>query len=298
MERASDVSRARGATVENVVTEWSVDSHAFMRDSGREDSRNFEICRRARNAEYSASLKGFHGTLRCADHAEFAKYTRARLSSLRILATESFAAERRNHRWKAQRALHSYLARLCDRLFDRTSTLYGRQARSSAASMSTQERAELRRKLKETMLRRKERGKAKTVVFFGDGTFSAGGRGHASTPKKKILTLLCTRGSTVLLDEYRTSKICPCGLRLDDDRQTTKAHNASKGRIRLRCHKTTGSTESSPVFTSCSVLDALYERGLPADRDILAVINMLKCGLSALQGCARPVHLCRENTRR
>ena len=73
-------------------------------------------------------------------------------------------------------------------------------------------------------------------------------------------------GLTFLLDEYKTSKMCPCG---HDELKTTG--------YRFRAHKSDGAA---------------------CDRDALASLNMVSCALCALAGRTRPEHLCRSKCMR
>ena len=93
-------------------------------------------------------------------------------------------------------------------------------------SMTASEREELRRRLMEV---RRQRREAPTVVFFGDASYGPSMRGHNAIPKKGLLRELCHRGLTFLLDEYKTSKMCPCG---HDELKTTG--------YRFRAHKSDG----------------------------------------------------------
>ena len=120
---------------------------------------------------------------------------------------------------------------------------------------------------------RKERRLRPTVVFFGDASYGPTMRGHNAIPKKGILRELCHRGLTFLLDEHKTSKMCPCG---QDELKTTHG--------RLRAHKSDGGV--------CSVL--AHSSTTDCDRDALASLNMLRCALCALRGKNRPSHLCRS----
>ena len=90
---------------------------------------------------------------------------------------------------------------------------------------------------------------------------------------KNLLRELCHRGLTVLLDEYKTSKMCPCG---HDELKTTG--------YRFRAHKGDGA--------ACPLLTRLGARS--CDRDALASLNMVSCALCALGGRTRPEHLCRS----
>ena len=109
----------------------------------------------------------------------------------------------------------------------------------------------------------RERIWCRTVVFFGDASYGPSMRGHHAIPKKGILRELCHRGLTILLDECKTSKKCPCG---HDELKTTAN--------RLRAHKGDGAV--CPFRTR---LDAWS-----CDRDALASLNMVSCALCALGG--------------
>lgn len=99
-------------------------------------------------------------------------------------------------------------------------------------------------------------------------------------PKKKLLHELAVRGITVLLDEYNTSKYCPCGTELTNLCSQTKQNHETK---RVRVHKTDGDA-------SCAIL------ALRDDRDELATINMLLIALSTLKGQEWPNHLRRPTS--
>jgi hypothetical protein len=86
----------------------------------------------------------------------------------------------------------------------------GKIPRFKYGELTSEKRAEL---TEELHLRRRLKASSQSrqrVVFFGDGSFSSSMRGSASIPKKEFLRLLVVRGPTVLLDEFRTSKMCPC----------------------------------------------------------------------------------------
>ena len=133
--------------------------------------------------------------------------------------------------------------------------------------MTASEREELRRRLMEV---RRQRMEVPTAVFFGDASYGPSMRGHNAIPKKGLLRELCHRGLTFLLDEYKTSKMCPCG---HDELKTTG--------YRFRAHKGDGAV--CPLLTR-----------LGAKSCALASLNMVSCALCALTGRTRPEHLCRS----
>ena len=101
-------------------------------------------------------------------------------------------------------------------------------------------------------------------------------RGNPSIPKKKLLKRLAVRTVTVLLDEYRTSKWCPCGA--DELVDSSVASNNDGKRVRV--HKTDGGV--------CSLLMRVN------DRDETAVVNMALGVQSSIRQRSWPEHLCRE----
>ena len=125
--------------------------------------------------------------------------------------------------------------------------------------------------------KRSERLGRKHIVLFGDGMFQHQ-KGHIPIPKKTIVKALAVRGLTFLVDEFNTSKMCPCGqCALCDDITTSEG-------ARLRCHEANGPE-------SCCVRDAIGQSNM--ERDMLAVINICHCGACGLQKKDRPPWLCR-----
>ena len=100
-------------------------------------------------------------------------------------------------------------------------------------------------------------------------------------PKKRLAKILATKGLTIMLDEFYTSRQCTCGISELQDNSNIQ-DNAN---CRPRCHKTVGL--DGPCCVECS----LGEEKM--DRDVLAIINFLLCIVAALKGQARPTHLCR-----
>lgn len=240
-----------------------------MNDSGRMHGRRMEN-RRREGTPYGIALQTLRETGgRKSATARYTKYMHAMLESLSVRATELVSKRRSSHRWKQKRSMMRFISRLCDRLFNRTSLRVGKSQEAHEPIDETK-RKELHARLNALKERRRS---MPTVVFFGDGSFGPTMRGHNSIPKKAILRELCHRGVTVLLDEYKTSKVCPCG---QDELITTTG--------RLRAHKSDGAI--------CSLINNLSNEA--NDRDALASLNMISCALCALNGRDRPHHLCRS----
>ena len=119
------------------------------------------------------------------------------------------------------------------------------------------------------------------VAFMGDGTFGHH-KGHAPVPKKKLAKVLATKGVTLMLDEFYTSRECPCG----DSKLVDNLQFSPNANCRPRCHETVG-----PGGPCC--VEHSLGGGQKMDRDVLAIVNFLLCASAALKGGARPRHLCR-----
>ena len=117
----------------------------------------------------------------------------------------------------------------------------------------------------------------KKAVFFGDGSFSSCARGSCPIAKKMFLKLSSARGVTIYTDEFKTSKMCPCGT--DELITITGSDKCS----RIRCHKTLSTESTCPLGRSN---DARF------DRDELATYNMLHCAQNALRGLWRRTRVC------
>ncbi len=250
---------------------WHVTEEEWMRESGRSRAQAAERRRRDGTA-YGRALESLADVgRRKSVTATFAEYVGAMLRTLSVRAAELTSVGRSAARWQQKRCLARFVGRLCDRLFDRTST------RPQKWREATPVEAEAREALRHRLLQlRRQRRETPTVVFFGDASYGPSMRGHNAIPKKGLLRELCHRGLTFLLDEYRTSKTCPCG---HDELKTTSG--------RLRAHKSDGAV--------CPLLSRL---GTTCDRDVLASLNMVSCALCALSGRQRPEHLCRPVCRR
>ena len=65
------------------------------------------------------------------------------------------------------------------------------------------------------------------IVFFGNGSFSPGGSGYASVPRKPFIKELGARRvqcPTIITNEFRTSKISPISFQLLKTNKRTKKH--------------------------------------------------------------------------
>ena len=144
-----------------------------MRESGRKRTQERERKRRE-GTRYGEAIEAVAaaGRRRSVTSA-FAEYATEMLATLTARATELLSVARSAARWQQKRCLSRFIGRLCDRLFDRTSTRPNKNATASDAAT----RVEQRRRLMELRQRRQQ---MPTVVFFGDATYGPTMRGHPS----------------------------------------------------------------------------------------------------------------------
>jgi hypothetical protein len=253
-------------SVANVLTgdgrQWHMTHDEWMSSSGRLKLQESETRRRKVSHAYENALDHISTTRkRTANPTTFRSYCRVVTKEFDTLRRELTHIGRSHIRWQADRALQRFIARVANRMFRNESCRLHRH------DVLPERRTELRRRLKEVCDRAE-----KTVVFFGDGTFKSSMKGKQSVPKKKLIKVLAATGVTVLLGEYNTSKMCPCGT---DELITPSSSN---GR-RVRVHKTTGDR--------CSVLKVVD------NRDEVSTVQFGCAALRTLVGECWPAHLCR-----
>jgi hypothetical protein len=258
------------------ATSWHVDERTWMERSGRRSHADAEGRRRRKNEGYSIALEALCATRRrCSDAQAFGAFASAAMATLAQRARELQDVGRVLCNWKHRRRLQSFLDRVADMAFDRQTCRPSRVSRGYHALENATNRDELLAQLR--IARAQKRGE-KRVVFFGDGTFASSRRGCPSIPKKRLLKQLGTRGLTFLLDEYNTSKCCPCGQ--DELKDAGSSHEEGRECERVRVHKTCGG--------ACGVLQRCR------DRDALATLNMLQAAVAAVQHHSWPEHLQRS----
>jgi hypothetical protein len=104
----------------------------------------------------------------------------------------------------------------------------------------------------------------KTIILFGNGSFCCGGKGYACVPKKKLIRDLAVRAPVVLVNEFRTSKLCPFDYKEVID--TVKSSIKNENRIR-----------------QCSTVNETFSKcPLCHDRDSIGAVNITQKGINEL----------------
>ena len=247
---------------------WHITQDELMDQSGRGSSRKKEHVRRLVNKAYATAIDSFSTTRgQSADRTTLEAYVGVVFETFEVMTEELMHTGRAVARWQASRSLQSFLSRVANRIFRNESTRMHRQ--DNRTDLTEEKKKQLQKQLRDA---RKRKRVEKTVAFFGDGTFKSTHRGKVSVPKKALLKVMAATGLTLLIGEYNTSKMCPCGT----DELITPNGGANGKRVRV--HKTTGDV--------CSVLQMVN------DRDETSDVNFGLCALRSIQGSSWPLHLC------
>ena len=231
---------------------WNITAQEWKDGSGRSGMEKHESGIRSRDPLYNSAIEKLRETRKkCASTSTFLEHCKVAFKHLNILSSKLVTIDKSKLKWVQTRRTISWLSRQTNKIFK-----IGKENRT------------------------KEDRKKKFVAFFGDGTFKHQKK-YAPVPKKLLAKQLATKGLTIVLDEFNTSKNCPCG---SSELEDVPSSQAAEGN-RLRRHKTFGQDGI------CCVECSLGKENM--DRDVLAVINFTLCAGAALGGEERPKHLCR-----
>jgi len=209
--------------------------------------------------------------------SKFHRYVDAQFSTLQERAAELLHCRRAERRFKFRRQRQSAQAIVADFVAGTQSlnieTRATQLSRMTGKPLTEEERQALVQKVAAAKKRRQDAAKSRSIkiVFFGAGTFRPAIRGHTAVPRKAVVRRLAALGIVVVIDEFHTSQYCTCQTH---KLETVNTPQASQAGARQRRH----ADASAP----CSCLKVF------GDRDALAAINILVCGLHALWGAPRP----------
>lgn len=228
-------------SVREKSTGWEMKGTEYSKKSGRTMLEGREKKRRS-NDEYGRCFPRFSDVKKkTARTSSFIAYCRVAAETFKVMFAEKMKRARKRSRFHSSRLVQKTVDKL---------------ASSIAASPLDR----------------------KNIVLFGNGSFRAM-KGHASAPRKKLVRAICSRVNVGMLDEFRTSKMCPggCGGDMTD----------VQGGQRVRqC-----TTVSVGVENPCP----LFENGVAfrCDRDASATLNFCLAGYCGLVRKSWPTHLLR-----
>ena len=274
---------------------WDIDEGKYLEETGRIHNQRSEESRREHNPLYATAIEAIRTlSKRTAVLEDLDAYISVHCAHLGTLIDEKFHIWRVKRLWKASRKRQSAFARWSDQLFDQRSIhskakdVIENETGFNKNHFRDPELTARFRKIKAD-LKETRRTQPNRVVFFGDGSFSSCARGSPPIARKAFLkTAMCT-GPVVWTQEYKTSKMCPCG----HPSGTLKDWNLPSGlECRLRCHQTTSTDSLCPLNDPESIPASTDLRKF--DRDELATWNILQCSDRALCGLQWPDHLSRN----
>jgi hypothetical protein len=228
-------------SVREESTDWEMKGTEYSKKSARTMLEGREKKRRS-NDEYGRCFLRFSEVKKkTARTSSFVAYCRVAAETFKVMFAEKMKRARKRSRFHSSRLVQKTVDKLASRI---------------ATSPSGR----------------------KNIVLFGNGSFRAM-KGHASAPRKKLVRAICSRVNVGMLDEFRTSKMCPggCGGEMTD----------VQGGQRVRqC-----TTVSAGVENPCP----LFENGVAfrCDRDASATLNFCLAGYSGLVRKSWPTHLLR-----
>ena len=236
-------------------THWAMSSTDYTATSGTLIQRGRESRRRSRPGYREALRDQDKGRSKTANLDSLLGYTKWVARHFEAMYREKNTNGRRRTRFITSRLIQGTVDKLANRIVDS-----GKTAFPSTTS---------------------------NVVFFGNGSFKPM-RGSAPVPRKKLVRALAMRTTVFMLDEFRTSKMCPggCGAVMED--------LEGEGGYRMRrCSNVSDAGVALPP-ENCP-LWAENNSPFVCNRDESATVNMTKCCHASLCGRARPPTLCRSS---
>jgi len=170
------------------------------------------------------------------------------------------------HRWLKARTRMRALARLADKIWGTRAVDNRRHRAAAKASIAECVAPPV---------------KLKRIIALGDGMFSGG------FPKKTFARELAMRGPTLIISEFCTSKMCPCGTyELEDVPNAGRPQPLDASR-RPRRH-----IGHRGLINLCCAIEPFAKLRRETDRDKLGCMNILRCMASGLAPRRfRPSHL-------
>lgn len=225
--------------IENSKT-WDLLGTEYSQLSGRNSGQIREKRRRKKCLSYRRAIDKFKNILRKTSCVEsIIKYCKVVAETLRDLYKEKNKVNRRVFRMYQSRKKRSVVDKLSNKI------AFGKSEK-------------------------------KNVVLFGNGSFKAK-KGHASCPRKDIVRSLASRCLVGLLDEFKTSKMCPGGC-------SGEMKDSNENRMR-RCTIDLAETRCCLSSENCN---------FECDRDRSSTINFCRIAYDSLLLKKWPLYLKRS----
>lgn len=253
------------------------------------NASKFEEHRRHSNDAYISAISELSGERLDHNYQNLRSYIKTRNSVKEALTEELMSTERTRLRWVRHRAQQRACRHLARQIVGRCTLAaevksISRLKEKAATHPKQAEQVRKRMDLRETLKQRLGRLRV-NVVMFGKASFGHGGGGPC--PRKRLIKKMAETAIVILIDEFRTSKMC-CGGCGHEAKQL-------KGSRVLRCQSgNPGEDVANSATSSSSECSFSTETPFEMDRDQAAVVNMFRIGCGILKGTGRPHHLRRK----
>lgn len=255
---------------------WSISNQEYVNLTSRDEINKQLDKMKKKNKKYCEILDELSNEMKKTTNLEnLIGYSSVLFKKFDIIQKEHNKKQRKILKFTSKRKIDSAVHSIANKMFKTTS--YKKE--DNYKNLSDDEKIDIRKKRK---LDIDSKSKTKRVAFFGNGSFTSGGSGYQSMPKKKIVKFLGITGLTFVLDEYNTSKKCPgCGSNM--------CNTNKKSRVR---HCTSEKSWGEPNMCILATEKGNYED----DRDESATISMTSCAYSAITEGKRPIWFCRNQS--
>ena len=218
---------------------------------------------------------------------DLVSYIKTRNSVSQDLEAELLSEDRsrlRFIRFRAQQRALSHVARMIAGRDSVAAELKSEKRMRAKAERQPDQADQINKRLEQREKLKIQLGRLRIrVVLFGNGIFSHGRPGPC--PRKKLLKKLAEICIVILINEFRTSKMC-CGSCGHEAKQL-------KGSRVLRCQS---GKNHEGVAPSCALWNTLRDKPFEIDRDQNADVNIFRIGQGILLGNGRPAYLTRKQS--
>ena len=242
-----------------VISHMSISEDEWLEESGLLNWRYYHEKRVKRQHSYRLAIEALSGTeaqpgSRHASGPKYESYAKAFCLGIDIIMQEMVNRERRRVQWARDRQYQSYIRLKANQI-----------AGTSSHPMQNPPNNQVNNNNEVNVVFQVNQV---NIVFFGDALWPPT-KGHLKLPKKRLLRELSYLCLVILTDEYNTSRQCPCGqpLEVDPDDDRHQRH------------------PDRDLDQTCPFLS--WSR----DRDELASVNILYCGIRKLLGLPWPAAL-------
>ena len=246
IEAMINFSKPQPSYLNGHVHIWNVTNAEYRERTGQKAFATFEGHRR-QCFRFKTLLEQIGETsCKTCNCEEFFCYLKVIATHFSSLQRENNRLDRRKMRWITKRKTNKTLDKIASRMLRSSSHRKNKAKEKPNVS-----------------------NKPMPIVFFGDGNWKQC-KGSPPVPRKPLIKRLAARTITVMMDEYRTSKMCPCH---GCNSELTNQNSPGNRRVRV-CTRRNSSGDGT---SGCIV-----NRVGGIDRDVAGGLSILVCGKDEL----------------